>query len=178
MWADACAAQDWNKLPSAERDDRRREMLAELGFASVKEVDSTTGFDRLKARLLQLADRVSVESADAGQRRRVLYVIGQLLADAYDTGYGHAAETILRDRFKIAPGVRDISDLPTAELTNVARTLKNRLASLNSRRRLVAFLAFAGFIKSRPKDASKPIFDGFKDTFPSLSLQSQIVLSG
>ena len=172
LWAAACRAQGWDKLPSAERDEKRYEVMAELGFASVKDVDSTTGFDRLKARLLELTDRVSIECEDAGQRRRVLYVIGQLLADAGEAGYGPAADRVCRDRFKIAHGVRDITDLATPELTNLARTLKNRLTSLNSRRRLVAILAFVGFMQSRQKAAPKPIFQALVCHLKSFFLAS------
>src|SRR5580700_10023690 len=81
MWGNACIAQGWDKLPSAERDERRREMLAEIGFESIKDVNSTTGFDAVKKRLMELTDRVANEPDDAGDRRRLLHCIGELFSD-------------------------------------------------------------------------------------------------
>jgi hypothetical protein len=95
------------------------------------------------------------------------------MADASNDGYDQAAERICRERFKIAPGVRDITDLPTEELTNLARTLKNRLTGINRSRRLVAFLAFAGFMQSRQKGFQKPIFDRLKAAFSSHNSPSE-----
>jgi hypothetical protein len=63
--------------------------------------------------------------------------------------------------------------VPTEELTNLARTLKNRLTGINRSRRLVAFLAFAGFMQSRQKGIQKPIFDRLKATFSSHNSPSE-----
>jgi hypothetical protein len=51
LWAAACEYQGWDRLSAGERDQKRREVLAGLGFASVQDVDHTEGFDCVKHRL-------------------------------------------------------------------------------------------------------------------------------
>jgi hypothetical protein len=77
-WAAACAAQGWTKergLNSAGVDAKRREVLADLGFASLKNVDHRGGFDRVLSRIRKLADVVqgAIDENDAvsGDRRRL-----------------------------------------------------------------------------------------------------------
>jgi hypothetical protein len=132
LWRAACAWQGWDKLPSAERDARRREMLAECGFSSLTLVDSTHGFDAVKKRLEELAGVVHNERADAGDRRRILAIAREAMSDLLASGYPpRAVDTILRERFHIVEGVRAIADLDTDELLNLSRTLTARLASWN-----------------------------------------------
>jgi hypothetical protein len=134
LWSAACQYQGWNALSSAERDEKRHEVLAECGFESVKDVDSLHGFDRVKARLLELQGRVQNAPDDAGQRRRYVVKIGILLAELGEAGYAeHSLNTILRERFKIIHGVNTITDLETPELLNLIRTLTSRVASWKSR---------------------------------------------
>jgi hypothetical protein len=121
-------------LSSAERDEKRHEVLAECGFKSVKDVDSLHGFDRVKTRLLELQGRVQNAADDSGQRRRYVVKIGILLAELGEAGYSeHSLNTILRERFKIIRGVNTVTDLETPELLNVIRTLTSRLATWNRR---------------------------------------------
>lgn len=130
LWRDACAYQGWDALPSSERDEKRHEVLSECGFDSIKRVDSTHGFDRLKRRLLELTGHVYNEPDDAGQRRRILLRIGETLSDLGQAGYPDLSlDTILRERFKVIEGVRTITDLETRELTKLLWTLNARLAS-------------------------------------------------
>jgi hypothetical protein len=143
LWQQACRAQKWS---SAENEQRRRQVLSALGFASIKEVGMTDDFDRVKAKLLELCDRVINEQEDrgefihhgkdgrkeprpdtAGQRRRYLHRIGEQLADLTEVMGGEAAAAylrpILQDRFNRVTGVNMIQDLPTKELEDVVMTL-------------------------------------------------------
>ena len=130
LWAAACECQGWNQLPSSERDEKRHAVLAELGFASIKTVDGKHGFDALKRRLQELADKVHVDPPDQGLRRRILWRIGQVLLELRQAGYpDHAVETILKQRFKVLSGVKTMAQLATPELVNLSRTLTARLAS-------------------------------------------------
>ncbi|HEX4122327.1 MAG TPA: hypothetical protein VH619_17055 [Verrucomicrobiae bacterium] len=130
LWSGACAYQGWDAMSSADRDEKRHEVLAECGFASAKHIDRTDGFDRVKKHLLELQGRVHNESEDAGERRRIVSRLGIILAEMGEAGYPeHSLNTILRERFKIIEGVNTITDLETRELLNLVRTLSSRLAS-------------------------------------------------
>lgn len=141
LWAAACAWQKWDTLPSAAREEKRREMLLDLGFSSAKVIGTTADFDRVKRRLEELGGRVHNEAPDAGQRRRILARIGEAISELSEAGYpSHSLDTILRTRFKIVAGIRTIADLPTLELLNLSRTLAARLASWKDWRALVNLL--------------------------------------
>jgi hypothetical protein len=75
LWGKACRAQGWTVAEgwaSKDIDAKRKEVLAECGFASLKAVDSTGGFDRVKRRLMELDLSVAAgmeTEADAEARR-------------------------------------------------------------------------------------------------------------
>jgi hypothetical protein len=122
MWRQALEAQGWDGLTKAEQDAKRYEMLGRAGFSSLKAVDHTNGFDRVKRELLALQD-VLVESAEAGQRRRYLHRIGEQIPELERLDYGPALNKILVERFKVVAGVSTIEDLRTNELLHLVETL-------------------------------------------------------
>ncbi|HEV7924364.1 MAG TPA: hypothetical protein VGR14_03355 [Verrucomicrobiae bacterium] len=128
MWAAAMHHQGWNALPFSAQNDKRHEVLSACGFESAKDIDPTAGFDRVRARLEELADVVHVERPDAGERRRILWLINQTRTDLHRAGYSSSAvETILYMRFKVIPGANTITDLETPELAQLLFTLRARL---------------------------------------------------
>ncbi len=131
LWPDARQAQGWDQLSSAERETRRHEVLSQLGFSSLKDVNHTDDFDTLKSRLMELADHVAIaDPAEAGGRRRLLHRIGEAFAALDDAGYPvHSIQTILRNRFKVIDGVNTVTDLETHELTNLLRTISAWLSA-------------------------------------------------
>jgi hypothetical protein len=126
-WAGVMRAQGWK---AAESEIRRKEMLARLGFASLKDVDKTDGFDAVLKELLRLQDVVVNEAEDDGQRRRYVHRIGEQLAEFNEIGQEHYVEPILKDRFKVFPGLSCISDLSTEELRRAVMTLDARLGQV------------------------------------------------
>jgi hypothetical protein len=134
LWADACDWQGWSSLPAKEREQKRRDVLASLGFTSATLIDTKDGFDSVKKRFLELAGKVVVESDDAGHRRRVLARIDEAMADLSAAGYPpHSLKTILAQRFETIEGASLITDLHTIELENLSKTLTARLAAWNKR---------------------------------------------
>lgn len=130
LWAQACAWQGWDKLPTAEREEKRRQALAECGFASAKRIDATHGFDRVKRHLEALAGIVHNEPDDAGERRRARVRADAALTDLAAAGYPRAAiNTILHEHFHIVSGLRSLDDLNARDLVQVSMTLTARLAS-------------------------------------------------
>lgn len=117
LWNGACDCQGWS---SAEAEARRREVLRDVGFESLTQVDKTVGFDRLKARLMTLQNRISgaMEEVypDLGTMRRHMHLleanlipsIGREIADpeAY-------VDTIARDKFGHPGPWRTLADDPT-----------------------------------------------------------------
>ncbi len=138
-WNAACQYHGWNKLSPSAREEKRREVLAELGYSSAKEISATDGLDRVLKRLKELAGYVHNERPDAGERRRILWLISQTRTDLRRAGYSPSAvETILYTRFKIIPGARTIADLETSELRQLHHTLRARLISFRQSRSLVS----------------------------------------
>jgi hypothetical protein len=136
LWNAACGCQHWT---GREAEAKRREILLELGFESAKHIDHLGGFDLVKKRLEALADRVDNEREDGSRRRRVLWRIGQARAGLNSADYPtKAVDTILRQRFKVIPGIRTIADLETRELVNLSRTLTARLASYKARKAAIS----------------------------------------
>lgn len=129
-WERACRVQGWT---GAARDVKRHEVLAGLGFASIKEVDKTAGFDRLKKRVLELQAKVLVDTPetgqpaapgeDAGERRRLLWRVAEAVAALQKSGYPeHSFATVFRD-FGLVKGWRGIADLEQGRLLTLSRTL-------------------------------------------------------
>ena len=137
MWGAACKTQGWDRLTPPQRDEKRHEMLAALGFASVKDVGMTGDFDRVKKRLLELADKVTPENEEDGQRRRYLHRIGEQRGELEDLmGAGESAaylESIDLRRFKLSAGWRTVEDLPTPELEKMVMTLDRCLKTQNDK---------------------------------------------
>lgn len=132
-WSRACKYQKWDALTTAQREEKRHEILQSLGFESLKHVDATQGFDNVLRRLERLAGTVH-HRADEGQRRRLLVRIGELFSDLDAAGYPpHSIDTILKKRFKVIPGLQTIPTLETPELVNLLRTLSSRLATWKKR---------------------------------------------
>jgi hypothetical protein len=138
-WGLVMRCQRW---AAAESEARRHEVLAALGFASIKDVGMSNDYDDLKGLLLLLSDKVLNEQEDlgffvrkvkgggkvetrdtAGQRRRYLHRIGEQISELESLGYSDSLKTILKTRFKVIEGVRTIFDLPTPELLNMVETL-------------------------------------------------------
>lgn len=124
LWAAVMRAQGW---PSSENNQRRHEVLASLGFASIKDVDMKDGFDRVKKRLEELADKVHNERIDEGQRRRFLHRIEEQRVTLVALMGSFEASSYLAvlwtERFKRFAGVNVVEDLPTVELMQVVMTL-------------------------------------------------------
>jgi hypothetical protein len=130
VWSAVMKWQGWNCLSAAEREAKRRKVLAELGFKSATQIGKTADLDRVLARFGELSGRVANEPEDAGQRRRYMSVIGNLLQDLQEADYPKEAhDRIMRERFHVIEGTRTIADLPTSELVNVIKTLRSRLAA-------------------------------------------------
>ncbi len=112
LWAEACDVQGWM---GKDRELQRKNVLAELGWNSLKDVDRTSGFDRLKGHLLRLSYRIpgGTEAAfpDVGEMRRHCGLIRAdllpRLAAVHPDPEGYLGR-ILRDRFD---GVRRWEDL-------------------------------------------------------------------
>lgn len=119
-WNRACKAQGWHKLSSTQREDLRRRVHAEVfgSPVSAKEIDSTSGYGRIKARFQALADivRGAVESdrPQDDEQRRQLWVIRERILPCLALYVEDAAayvREILRWRFKLTAGINTIEDL-------------------------------------------------------------------
>lgn len=82
LWAAACRSQGWlpeRGVSREEQEDRRHDLLACLGFASLHDVDKTAGFDAVKAALLSLKDNVQgareSDHPEIGRARRYRHKI-------------------------------------------------------------------------------------------------------
>jgi hypothetical protein len=127
LWTAACAAQGWDKLPSKERDAKRKEVHARVfGFAiSATEIDGRKGCDAIFGAFEELANRVA-KPVD-GERRRLIHVAAEridVLAAATSLNY---VETLLKERFKLVRGIRSIGDLSNPDLLNLLRTVNSRI---------------------------------------------------
>jgi len=139
LWPAACAYQGWDKLPTRDREAKRKEIAAEVfgGPKSFTKINRTKEFDAIKARLEMLAGKVSgaVEDGnpEAGERRRVMNRVGVLLAEGNELpNWENYIAPILKERFKIVPGISTIADLSNDELLKLSITLTDRIASLKA----------------------------------------------
>lgn len=125
-WGDVCRAQGWDKLPAAERDAKRREILAELGFTSAKEIDKGKGCDAVFRRFDELANVISAPVD--GEKKRLLHRIGEVAAELSEQGFPeHRFQAILKSNGVVA-GVRDIAELDKVRLTALSAALTGILA--------------------------------------------------
>lgn len=110
-WSAACKAQGWTRgggWNAEQIDAKRHEILRELGFESLRDVDNR-GFDRLLARVRMLANRVDGAVDEVrpqnGDSRRLLWRIEWLIkcVELYLPGKGEAyVAGVVADKF---PGV-------------------------------------------------------------------------
>lgn len=110
LWSRACKHQGWTDRRATE--ERRHQLLADCGFASLHDVDRTAGFGRVKAALLTLCDdldgAIEADHPELDQARRLrhkiawhlLPALGKLPEMAAHPGGPVAyAEAICRDKF-------------------------------------------------------------------------------
>lgn len=103
-WAAACKAQGWTRdggLTTGEINLLRREILTEVGFRSLTEVDPGPGFDRLLARVRGLDDQLHKGALDQvkpsnGHRRRLVWKIEWLIKCLGIYLWDGAADTYVR----------------------------------------------------------------------------------
>lgn len=102
-----------------EREVRRKEVLRELGFTSLKEVGTTASFDLLKGRLQALNYRIEggTEAAfpDVGDMRRHLWLVESDLFPRLAAVHPDPSRylgRILRDRFGRRLQVQDLARNP------------------------------------------------------------------
>lgn len=103
LWKGACAAQGWF---GGDQEIQRKAVLQDLGFSSLRDVGTTSDFDRVKARLLTLQDRLDGASEEvfpavAAMRRHIHIISTQLepaLSDLVDDPDGYI-RAICRDKF-------------------------------------------------------------------------------
>lgn len=139
LWSDACATQGWI---GDEKELRRHEVLENLGFSSLKLVDPTSGFDRVKHRLMALSYRLEggagLAFPDIGDMRRHLHliesdVLPRLAAlvespDAY-------VDAICRDKFGHSGPWRSLADHPDRgpnRVIHLLMTLKRAMRRLEA----------------------------------------------
>jgi hypothetical protein len=121
-WSAACRYQKWEALPSAEKDAKRKELLARCGFNSLTLVDRVKGFSRVLEELAPLQDNVTNTVHATENPRRVLLFQVSALADQLGLNY---AISICRDRF----GMNDIESLTDHQLEQMRNTLNARAHS-------------------------------------------------
>lgn len=152
LWWQACQRQGW----AFEDRDRRLQVLSQ---AAGKELESASyldnkGFDRVKARLLTLADRVSAaaeevgyeQGLDPGEARRTMNHVRELLAEleALHPEPGEYVRTLLvgikRGQRVDIGGVEELGTAPRffadgaekiSELEQFRRTLNARIHGKN-----------------------------------------------
>lgn len=82
LWPKACATQGWDR---SDRELRLRVFSEAVGrpLESANDINSTTDFDALKRHLRTLADSLAgaMDSAEAGEARRTMHHVRQLLAE-------------------------------------------------------------------------------------------------
>ncbi len=118
LWNKACIHQGWDKLTSKEREEKRREIMAEVfdGPKSAKDVNRHAEFDAIKAKFLQLSDSVQgtreTDHPDIGEKRRLLKVVAyqKRLIRVYREPEAYVTK-ILKDGPKIFKGISTIEDL-------------------------------------------------------------------
>jgi hypothetical protein len=150
LWNNACKAQGWTKengFTSTMVDEKRREMLAGLGFRSLLQVGTRDGFDRLKSAVERLADSVAAAEEqvakavgrDMGQERRLRYVLATELLPgvaAYFGDPGLYVAAVIEDKFAgdlgYVPRIEQLTDEPVL-VPRATRTGETRIVEQDSR---------------------------------------------
>lgn len=130
LWLGACSVQGWDKLKTAEREAKRKEVLTRV-FGCEKSftaINHTTECDQIFRELKRLA---SIVVDDAGGRARLLNAAGELLAELNELVEPAYIATLLKDRFKVVDGVRPITDLSDKSMAQLIYTLKARIKTIN-----------------------------------------------
>lgn len=156
LWAEACEVQGWM---GNDRELQRKNVLAELGWKSLKDVTRTNEFDRLKGHLLRLSYRIpgGTEAAfpDVGEMRRHCGLIRAdllpRLAAVHPDPEGYVGR-ILRDRFG---GVRRWEDLAENPMHG-PRLIRQLLYTLTRAVRRLEKLADRGASLDNPLKTTLP----------------------
>jgi hypothetical protein len=138
-WAKACSVQGWQ---GDEKEQRRREVLLEVGFDSLTKVDKTAGFDRLKARVMALQYRLEGATNEVfpanGDMRRHLHLIRTrhipALARLVPDPAAYVAE-VCRDKFGHRGPWYRLGDHPETGPRRVQELLFTLAARVSSLRR-------------------------------------------
>lgn len=136
-WSKACSVQGWQ---GDEKEQRRREVLQEVGFASLTMVDKTAGFDRLKARVMALQYRLEGATNEVfpanGDMRRHLHLIRDrylpALARLVPDPAAYVAE-VCRDKFGHRAPWERLGDHPVTgpkRIQELLYTLSARVSAL------------------------------------------------
>lgn len=131
LWADACKCQRWTPehgVTRAEVEDRRKDLLACYGFASLHDVDRKAGFDAIKAALLALQDSVTgaveADHPEIGEVRRIIWHIREKILPVIGAGWPGYVTEIMQDRGWGAFVAWDV--LTPAQLEGLVVTLSER----------------------------------------------------
>ena len=124
-WREVCECQDWD--PN-DRAIRLREISQAVGriVKSSNELNATSDMDKVFAHFNMLAERISADREDSGERRRLLHNIREdceVLGGELKVFGGWVG----RDRFKLFEGFRNLEDLSTKHLRECLITV-HRLA--------------------------------------------------
>jgi len=139
-WSKACSIQGWM---GEEKESRRRELIREIGFGSLTQVDRSAGFDRLKARVMALQYRIEGPLnelyPDLGDMRRHLHLIrSHYLPQLARLGVDPAAYVgeICRDKFGHTAPWESLADHPVHGpdlVRQLLYTLAARVSALSRR---------------------------------------------
>jgi hypothetical protein len=131
-WNTIVSLAAWTR-PEAEAE--RHALLKRAGFASLKDVDKLTGFDRVLAELSAIdhPDDLDAQLREVNMpRTRLIFAVGKLSADMSPSRAPHAyACAISKDKF----GTADIESLTDRQLLDLRNTLAARLCVHRRRQR-------------------------------------------
>jgi hypothetical protein len=166
-WAKACSVQGWQ---GDEKEQRRREVLLEVGFDSLTRVDKTAGFDRLKARLMALQYRIEGATNEVfpanGDMRRHLHLIKSryipALARLVPDPSAYVAE-VCRDKFGHQAPWERLGDHPVTGPKRIQELLFTLAARVSSLRRAADATNSDISLVNRPSEAPVGHFEASLD---------------
>jgi hypothetical protein len=139
-FAAACRAQ--NATTSLAKDRLRHDAHIRafgLPYKSATEINKTKEFDAILKEFERLAYVVPKPSPggeqnrgeqNSGERKRVLFVAQQRLAVLERIASPNYVSTLLKQRFKIIPGLSTVEGLNLKQLTDLISTVNNRIRQL------------------------------------------------